>query len=106
MAAGVMAITAAMGRGVGLGADHGDTARAVVPALHVAPSESRSLGAPEPRVGEHGQDVGGEGAGLALGFGQPPAPSLRGGPHARVPGRGTPASPTRVLSRWPTWPAG
>ena len=30
-----------LGLGVGLGADHGDAAAAVVPALHVAPSESR-----------------------------------------------------------------
>ena len=44
----------ALGLGVGLRADHGDAAGAVVPALHVAPSQRRRLGAPQPRVGEHG----------------------------------------------------
>ena len=91
----------ALGFGVGLGAHHGDAAAAVVPALHVAPGERRSLGAAEFGVGQYrhqdqvefgpfrsllgrrdaaaaptgldgggpddGEDVGGEGAGLALG---------------------------------------
>ena len=37
----------ALGFHFGLGADDGDTAAAVVPALHVAPGERRSLGAAE-----------------------------------------------------------
>ena len=44
---GEVASTAALGFGVGLGADHGDAAAAVVPALHVAPGE----GAASERLG-------------------------------------------------------
>ena len=101
MAAGVMATTAALGLGGGLGADHGDAAAAVVPALHVAPSESGGLTTPQSGVGQHGHqgqvklrplfgllrrfeapaalagldggDIGGEGAGLALGLRKPPS---------------------------------
>ena len=53
MAAGVMATTAALGFHVGLGADDGDAAAAVVPALHVAPGQRRRLGTPQSGVGQH-----------------------------------------------------
>ena len=43
-----------LGFHVGLGASHGDTAAVVIPALHVAPGEGRSLGAAESGVGQHG----------------------------------------------------
>ena len=92
-------------------------AAAIVPALHVAPGERRSLGAADSGVGEHGnqghvklptlggllgrlnaatakaaldggkpdhnQHVGGEGAGLALGFCKTPTHPFR---EARTPG--------------------
>ena len=54
MAAGVMATTAPLGLHVGLGADDGDAAAAVVPALQVAPGQRRRLGAPQPPVREDG----------------------------------------------------
>ena len=109
----------ALGFRVGLGANHGDAAAAVVPALHVAPGQRRRLAATQPPIrqdshqgqvepgthggllrsfeaaaaqagldggeADHGEDVGGEGAGLALGFRKPPPPSFQRGAHARVP---------------------
>ena len=44
----------ALGFGVGLGADHGDAAAAVVPALGVASGQRGRLGTPESPVGQHG----------------------------------------------------
>ena len=37
---------------------------------------------------DHGQHIGGEGAGLALGLREAPSPSFQGGAHARVPAGG------------------
>ena len=54
MAAGVMATTAPLSLHVGLGADHGDAAAAIVTALDVAPGQRRRLGTPQPGVGQHG----------------------------------------------------
>ena len=54
MAAGVMATTAPLGLDVGLGADDGDAAAAVVPALHVSPGQRRRLGTTQPCVGQRG----------------------------------------------------
>ena len=42
----------ALGLGVGLGADHGDAAAAVVPALHVAPGEGDGFRAAQAGVGQ------------------------------------------------------
>ena len=115
----------ALGFGVGLGADHGDAAAAVVPALGVSPGKRRRLGTTQPPVGQHGhqgqveagalggllkrfeaaaagfrsgepnhgQHVGGEGTGLALGLDQPSPPSFQGGADARVPAGGFVAGP-------------
>ena len=95
---------------VGLGADEGDAAAAVIPALDISPqvsataSERRNppsdstatrarsnsarsaacwgVSIPRPRApgfrsgeADHGEGIGGEGAGLALGFGQTSSPS-------------------------------
>ena len=43
---------------------------------------------------DHGESVGGEGAGLPLWFGQPAPPSFQRGAHPRGPGRAIPAWPT------------
>ena len=40
----------APGLGVGLGADHGDAAAAVVPVLHVSPGQRRRLAAPQAAI--------------------------------------------------------
>ena len=44
----------ALGLGVGLGADHGDPAASVLPALDVAPGQRGRLGPAQSRVGQHG----------------------------------------------------
>ena len=109
----------ALGLHVGLGANDGEAAAAVVPALHVAPGEGGSFAAAQTGVGQrrhqgqvnltpfggllggldaaatpagldggepdHGEHVGGEGAGLPLGLRQPTSPSFQRGAHARVP---------------------
>ena len=50
MAAGGDGHHGTLGLRVGLGADHGDAAAAVVPVLQVAPGQRRRLGAPQPPV--------------------------------------------------------
>jgi len=93
----VPALDVAPGQRGGLGAaqsrvgEHGHQGQVKLPPLG---SLRRSLGPTpafarlhrgEPDDGEH---VGGEGAGLALGFREAPSPSLQRGAHARVPAGG------------------
>ena len=69
-----------LGQGVGLGADHGDAAAAVVPGLDISPGQRRRLGTPQPSVRQNGYQGHQVEAG-ALG-------GLREGLHPAAPGTG------------------